>query len=537
MSNHWPWSVLGIAETDDKKAIRKAYSAQLKTLDLDQQIAEYADLRDARDEALWLADNREDEGDFGLGTLDDEGDASPADHSVDDEGDFEWEIAADELLPAPEEPRFGGDGFARQPAPSDTPDGWADLTALIFPNGEYSAEAFTLAEADEADAALSRMIDWAEEGDLARHGTLDYNLADMLAGGWPRSAPVVDKANTAFHWLGEAGGLDERPAVQFLNARTEGMRFHDAVQAEDHPLHKAWMELSKPGKASWIDRLKIKHDPIHELLSLIRQRFPELESLLDAERIESWETPSSDVVSYLVQRLFILFLVVQVLRLCAGMADEREPLPQPLSAEEQQAIQEERKDAIAAALFGEGFAYDQVTTADPAFAAQLDGMIEPLVRANVLDGRLARPLVRSRMLAARERADFETLLAIQALHLEWLKSGQEAGGNECEVVLNGRFSGGLPEVDSETLAQERNLARDMLEKKLLTTPSLEGEVTFQIPGWLVDAARNDSGFSSERFREILQDPEDSQRCEVQIALIENMLSAPSRVPIETLRGL
>ena len=77
----------------------------------------------------------------------------------------------------------------------------------------------------------------------------------------------------------------------------------------------------------------------------------------------------------------------------------------------------------------------------------------------------------------------------------------------------------------------------MLEKKLLTTPSINGSTTYQIPGWLVDAARRDTGLSEARFSEILQDPEDSERCGVQIALIENMLSAPSRVPIETLRGL
>ena len=48
----WPWSVLGIEATDDKGAIRKAYATKLKTLDIDNEINAYADLRAARDHAL-----------------------------------------------------------------------------------------------------------------------------------------------------------------------------------------------------------------------------------------------------------------------------------------------------------------------------------------------------------------------------------------------------------------------------------------------------------------------------------------------------
>lgn len=69
---HWPWTVLGIEPTRDEGAVRKAYADALRRLDLDKQVREYADLRHARDEGLWLARNGEnkEEGDFGLGSLD-----------------------------------------------------------------------------------------------------------------------------------------------------------------------------------------------------------------------------------------------------------------------------------------------------------------------------------------------------------------------------------------------------------------------------------------------------------------------------------
>jgi hypothetical protein len=75
----------------------------------------------------------------------------------------------------------------------------------------------------------------------------------------------------------------------FLNARLKGMRFHDKVQLPDHPLHKAWAELSRPGRAGIIDRLRAKRLDIDKLLTGLRQHYPELESHLGPERVASWE--------------------------------------------------------------------------------------------------------------------------------------------------------------------------------------------------------------------------------------------------------
>ncbi|KMS55473.1 hypothetical protein V474_18275 [Novosphingobium barchaimii LL02] len=54
-SRGFPWSLLGIAATSDTKAIRSAYAARIKAMDLDSDVEGYAQLRGARDTALRLA--------------------------------------------------------------------------------------------------------------------------------------------------------------------------------------------------------------------------------------------------------------------------------------------------------------------------------------------------------------------------------------------------------------------------------------------------------------------------------------------------
>ena len=71
-TTHWPWTILQIAPTEDRKAIREAYSRLLKALDHEAETEAYMDLRRARDAALsgeFLHPHAPDidEDDFGLG--------------------------------------------------------------------------------------------------------------------------------------------------------------------------------------------------------------------------------------------------------------------------------------------------------------------------------------------------------------------------------------------------------------------------------------------------------------------------------------
>ena len=538
----FPWDALGIRETGDRTAIRKAYSERLRSLDLDRQIAEYAELREARDYALHLASHAPAADDFGLGLLDD--DEGPAQETapLDYEGGedaFRWEIGDDDLAADAGDDELATAALAHgelEPAgqrSDQAPPGWERLAEILFPGGEHSDGALTLDEAEEGKALLDSIVVFSEQGDLIRHAAVDHNLAEMLAGSWPRSAPLVGPANDAFHWLGEAGGLDERPALQFLNARTRGLRFHEAVLQEGHPLHAAWVELSRPGKSTVLDRLKIKRIEVESLLKTIRTHFPELESLLDWERVASWETPSNDAVSYVIQRLFIGFLIFSALRFCASIDDRGLENP-PVIVTEQSARQE-GLDIAAAAAFGEDMTFARIEAADPEFAGQFAEYLGP-VRGSTLFGD-PRAFVRNRVRSAREDADFDALVAIQDVQLDWLRAAEERGAAACLEVIDGSFRNGGPGVTQEVLTKEQMLAITLLDRKLLRKSSVARETQLEVPGWLIDAAVSDTGMTREGFVEIMQQPDHPGRCKVEIALIAAMLSKPGQVPIETLRGL
>ena len=137
------------------------------------------------------------------------------------------------------------------------------LTCILYPGGEASDDAVTLGEMEDGLAALDALIARAEEADIAEHDALDGALADLFARTWPRSAPFVEAGNAGFHWMGEDGSIEERPALMFLNQRLKGMRFHDKVQQPGHPLPKAWVELLRPGRAGIADGLKVKRLEVH----------------------------------------------------------------------------------------------------------------------------------------------------------------------------------------------------------------------------------------------------------------------------------
>lgn len=527
--SQWPWSELGLRETSDRAEIRRAYAARLKQLDLDRQIDEYANLREARDTALYLAQQlseREAADDSGLGSLDDDDDA------LDDE-DFDWEIDFDEFDQrdlattaydtGPVE--FGGAGESQS---AGRPDGWDELSDLLFPDGEHSAEGFTIAEYENAEAALARLIAAAEAGDIVQHDAIENNLAEMLAQSWPRSAPLVTSANDVFHWLGEKGSLDERAPLVFLNARIEGMRFHDAVEQPGHQFHVAWNELSRPGKPNILDRFKVKRADVVDLVATIRKHFPELETLLNEERVEGWTREAPGWGSWVVQRLIILLVMFQLVAFCTK-SNDREQDPR-ISID-----LTEGRDTAAAAAFGAGFTFADIKAADSQFAENFRKATGKSEGAALYGD--PRAYVRQQMLAARQTADFEMLIKIQQQQMEWLRMASKHGRQSCKAVLDGSFANGFPGTTETDKEREQRFARDLLEAKLLNAKVKTGEYSYEVPGWLVEQAQERSGLSMDDFRKSLGNPEDTNRCLVQRVLIERALSAPSRVPIETLRGL
>ena len=534
---------MGIDPTSDTGAIRKAYADVLRSINPDEDIAGFADLRRARDQALWLAaqqgrdDASDDEDDgelYGLGALDDDADA---DWEEDDGG---WDIA----------PAFTpGESFA--PAPELGPElseaqrraqgAWDVLLGVLYPEGDFSEDAVTHQELEEGLEALGVLTARAEEADLEEHDALDSALADLFARTWPRSAPFVEPANAAFHWLGEAGALEERYSLRFLNDRLKGMRFHEKVQQPDHPLHNAWEELSRPGRAGVFDRLKVSRLDVHRLLVGMRERYPELEAHLDPERVASWEGSGAgrgEVYSDgrrnfggIVLFVVLFFALIRGMAALGGIGDDRaddRALAPPSALLE---VNLGEQDAQVAAVFGPDMDMAKLRATDPVFADQLSQNFD---YREVTGGTLA--FVRNKALQSAEIAKFEELVAFGELKQMWLAAAIKVPG-QCQNVMAGDFRSLPLQLGKDEAARERQLLRRLLDAKLLGHLSDRDGGNFSIPGWAVEKMLKQSGLTIDELTAALKDPEHPKRCQVDLTMLRVILAEPGRVSPEVLRAL
>ena len=545
----FPWLQLGIDPTKDAGEVRRAYANALRALDLDKDVQGYAELRRARDEALWLAaqDDSEDDGDYGLGSLDDEvgaredlgfdpasvrfSETEPGAHA----GDLHWDESVlenagaggfEELPPEPE----------LDPEQEKARDAWRGLMEILIPAGEYCDDAVTLDQLDEGNRHLAALIRRADECDIVEHDALDHGLAQLMAEAWPRSAPFVETAADAFHWLDESGQIEERPALMFLNLRLRGMRFHEKVQEPDHPLNKAWVELSRPGRANFIDRMRVKRMDVHQLLTGIRERYPEVESYLDEERVASWEGNTQSSGPGAVPWFIIVIVIVGGLRLIGDIESDR-PLPvvPPISVTEPRGLTEDALNQRLANLFGEGVTMIDVRAADPVFADQLRNAAEyEPGRYTTLEG-----YVRSQAYRASSVAEFDELVALGELKRIWMAAAQQGmqSAAACKNVMVGDFNSIPLLLDDAQAERERVLLRKLLDAGVLN--NLEGRAagTFSIPGWAIERTIQRSGLSDAQVTQALRDPQNPNRCTVEYALLGVVLEEPGRVSAELLRGL
>lgn len=527
----FPWDRLGIDETSDTGAIRKAYADALRATNVDEDIAGYADLRRARDQALWLAAQsqraeEEDEGDLGLGDLDEDQD-DDADWLEDDYDDDLWDDGPSGYRPDP---------FAPAPDPelSEAQErakaAWQKLTGILYPEGETSDEAVTLGEMQAGLGALDVLITRADEADIGEHDALDGALADLFARTWPRSAPFVEPANTAFHWLDEAGSIEERPALMFLNQRLKGMRFHEKVQQPSHPLHKAWAELSRPGRAGIVDRLKIKRLEVHKLLTGIRDRYPELESYLDPERVASWESKpdagAGGLGPRIVRGIVIVLVVLAVPRMLSQCSDGSEDGTPQIAV-----LSDAEVDAKVREIFGLSVDMDAVKRVDPKLAGEL------LAAINRPEIVLPLNFVRMQALGSAEVSDRDALEARAELKSIWLTAAKAKSAQICRMAINGDLRALTLDLSENDRVREQDLLRQLLEAKVLSHMPKGGETRYNVPGWLVGETLERSGLSQEKLKAALTDPDNPDRCKAETALVQAVVAAPKKVPDEVLKGL
>ena len=526
MTQDFPWGILGIAPTKDRKAIRSAYSAKLKSLDIDKDVQGYEDLRAARSEALYLA------------TQDDAGTQEEAPQFT-APGTAQAEL---EPIDASETKQDAG-AFGDQPLDPDQPPPSAapvDLLAILYPDREPSQEPLTYEEYEAARDAMQRVIGEARSARVDMQTGIEHWLAHYLAGAWPRSGQLVEEASKAFSWDKDAGRIDEDPAVAFLNGRLELEQRTSELELPSHRYHDAWQELKKPGARGRFAFGGPKREKVISLLNAVRNEYPELEAQLDADRVASYTNGEAKGLPGWAIGLLVLGLLMSIGRFASSVdpapslsdLDRNEPGSLNWSTEDQQRVVD--------TVLGPGVPLDE-------FTQELEGTA--MIMAVATRGSMpteagfemaeagVRNSLRGAVADAAALASFEELLLIKSLKRDLLVLAREEGGSEaCNWALRtGNLSENL-DIPADFKAKETGVFRALYDAGKLGQNTGTAPTSASVPGDVIEQVMARLGRPVEEWDSIASVAEPSRtRCDFEIALLDVVLQRPGTVSAELLR--
>ena len=586
MSDTFPWSTLGIAETSDQKAIRKAYADAIKAMDPDRDVDGFATLRRARDLALSTARIMR-KGDASQ----DARDTGPAPAAYEAPGASRWGHAAPDLAgewiyddalttrPANGDSQLSFTGLTT-PAAADSArgealsltlpwggnglsapvlDGYGEVEAalgltpgqapverledlLTRPDGSFREDPLDEASQVVARRAMHAILDEARDADVTRHDRIEGRLAALLANGWPRSAPLLEEAAQGFNWANEWDRFDARPVIAFIGQRLRGLRFVSRVEDSGHRYHRAWTELRRPGTAPFWRRLQISSSDITGLLSGIRHHFPEVEEYLDSARVASWEKKRRWPRGLLLVG-WLLLLGLWLWRIDFGQEPEflapdgtyiplAEDAPGPADIDK-------AADAAIAQAFGEGHDLDWLWDRQNDLARDLIANLQVIMRAPNAQPEASQALVdivRQRLFFTARGLEGSELEEAARLRLDLLQAASTASPAACVDFLRSARIESAVTIPADLRRREQALAARLAEQGRLAPLRSSSPRTIRIPASLIGSVIAATGLDQSQVRTALRGeaevagkpepvdpPSDSERCRVAIALLDAAL--------------
>ncbi len=579
MTAPFPWTVLGIEPTSDRKAIRKAYADAVKGMDLDADVEGYARLRSARDIALRQALQQEP-------ASSPPGNDAPVHNAPDGQGpatsqaEEGWTLRAPRLARAPDDGIPEGRVLASSPPGADAPADGTARFAAVFPEvpcdsgtgatlelganrslvaptlygyGEIEAalglipgqspfeRLRTILTEDSAPVleepsrivarrALGAVIEDARSGDITHLEQVDDWLADTLFKTWPRSAPLLEEATKAFGWQSEWHRFDARPSVRFLGAQLRAERFRAHVENPSHRYHRAWRELKRTGPAGPFRLLRANRDDIRFVLKGIRENFAQLEDELDPQRVASWAKPL--IWPRVALGLCWLLLLAHLLGVNWPFGPRSFETPDgtrielPDEAPDAKALARHIDGAIADS-FGAGHDLDWLYLHDPDLGQAIVLRMRDRLRSGSEPAQIYHEIaniVRQRSYVKGRGLSGEPLEATMRLRLDQLRAARDDSPASCLSALDTAqlpASVGLSEALRE---RERHEAAQLASVPMPKDERAAPSGTIHIPGPLVARILAATGLDETTVREALQDKgEDATRCTVAITLLESTL--------------
>jgi hypothetical protein len=581
------WRRLGIAATADARAIRSAYAARLKALNVDAERDAFALLRTARNQALaWAA------------TAPDEPEAPaemPEPRSTPEAGgrldDLRTPIisaAGDIRTLAPEMPEdFAGSVTAphfRAPTTAEAAimvlpgltvplvhplppaegridvggsppqDDQALYALLLTPEDEVSDEPLGEDEIAQARVHIDALAAQAKAGTIDFDAQVQAWLSGILAQSWPRSEPLLEQAAACFGWEAQRGKIDVPPAIACINTRIAAARFIAAVQKPGHRLHNAWRQLTRPTRDGQTRAIWWQPTKITELLNTVRRHYPELESHFGAGRVALWDRRQK-VRSAFPWRLGIFGVIVLQIVLAVGRyANEHSEVIQPPSM-----VVDGRSTPVTRnPNSGPGALTEREADVASAIHANLGADITPnqlhnkaplvamLYRSNwgvaldqgkSLDDYIARMghIIRDRYALLARQTGSDVLIALQRFRLAEARALQAHNPGSCAQMMR---KGVLADPDLLPAAVADG-ERKAITRLILAIPDnpatpSRGAETFSIPGPIVGRMIATSGLSTDQVETAFRgEGDDRAICRATIALLQAVLDsdAPTRADL------
>jgi hypothetical protein len=258
-----PWTVLGIAPTEDSGAIRRAYAAKLKVTRPEDDRAGFERLRGAYELALRWARKE-----TPIERVHPQPQPQPA--------------AAAPLAPPVEKP------VVLDSEQETLHRAFTELHAMMAAKRGYSAEATRALDAILGSPALEN---------ISIEQRVQQQLSVLLASSIPASDPLLERVVTHFRWARPEAELDVAPPIAAILSRLHDLRFLEELKSDQSPYAPAFRGLQrrKTPVVSWLmahfNKTGVPGE--YQLLQAIRMHHPSLLSLLEPSAVTWWDEMAS----------------------------------------------------------------------------------------------------------------------------------------------------------------------------------------------------------------------------------------------------
>lgn len=549
------WRQLGLAPTDDVRAIRRAYAAKLKAIDVDRDPQAFIALREAfeqaQNEARWRQyEQAEDE---------DETDAVEADTgSIDDTPDDWGDSLATELdFDALERDPLAAELAFAPPAPNP----WAPLTADDYDDHARALSGLLLGEhaehwpsPEETEAMLAhwqRITRDPRMQEMSFYGDAENWFADLIARAVPFSDPLVTPVADYFGWMSAAGEISQSPAIAYVVRRRQSLDFFDAVRGPAHPLNGAWRELTRPAhersRRGWTRGKKVR-----ELIATVRTHYPELEANFDSYRVALWEPAARSGGGWNWTGAIVVWILISLLHFANTQCKEQNRFDTIPGVEAPAAVlSNERVDTDRAlqALYERDLDIAMVEDKNPELYTALMTRWKAAFQrkdswTSFANGLI--PFLNARIQAGFESAPVPLLRDYHRLTLDRALALRAAGPDSCANYFAGKDYDGskLP----KGLAER---SRALRARILLAThagpdgsstptpaPSVGETKTFSVPGFIMEKAAARAHMTRQQLGDAMRyQGSNAQQCNGRIAFMQTVLDEPDGKVAKLLRTL